>query len=92
MSLALKPSGDGSADEYVVLHGELQIGQIYKRKAALRPDTQWLWALNGIPEAPGGLALTGLAPSLDEATAALAERWSQWLASADLSEANGAAS
>ena len=92
MSLALKPSGDGSADEYLVLHGELQIGQIYKRKAALRPDTQWLWALNGLPEAPGGLGLTGLAPSLADATAALEERWSQWLASAELSEADGAAS
>jgi hypothetical protein len=92
MSLALKPSGDGLADEYFVLHGELQIGQIYKRKAALRPDTQWLWALNGIPEAPRGFGLTGLAPSLHEATAALKERWSKWLASAELSEANGAAS
>jgi hypothetical protein len=92
MSLELKPSGDGSADEYLVLHGELQVGQIYKRKVALRPDTQWLWALNGIPEAPRGLGLSGLAPSLDDATAALKERWSEWLASAELSEANGAAS
>jgi hypothetical protein len=92
MSLALKPSGDGSADAYLVLHGELQIGQIYKRKAALRSDAQWLWALNGIPEAPRGLGLTGLAPSLADATAALKERWSEWLASAELSEANGAVS
>jgi hypothetical protein len=92
MSLALEPSGDGSPDEYIVLHGELQIGQIYKRKVALRPDTQWLWALNGVPEAPPGLGLTGLASSLADATAALKERWSEWLASAELSEANGAAS
>jgi hypothetical protein len=92
MSLSIKPGGDGSVDELLVLHGELQIGQIYKRRVALRPDAQWLWALNGIPEVPPGLGLTGLAPSLDDATAALKERWLQWLASAELSEANGAAS
>jgi hypothetical protein len=92
MSLMLKPNGDGGSDEFLVTHGELQIGQIYKRKAALTPETQWLWALNGIPEAPRGLGLTGLAASLDDATAALRERWSQWLASAELSEAGGGSS
>ena len=69
-----------------MLHGELQVGQIYKRKAAIRPEAQWLWALNGVPESPQGLALTGLAATLDEATAALTERWSKWLAAAELSE------
>jgi hypothetical protein len=91
MSLVLKPNADGSADEYRVLHGALQIGQIYKRRAALRPDTQWLWALNGVPEAPPGLVFTGLAATRDEAMAALRERWSKWLASAELSEAGGEA-
>jgi hypothetical protein len=28
MSLALKPRDHGSADEYFVLHGELQIGHL----------------------------------------------------------------
>jgi hypothetical protein len=55
----------GSAEEFHVLHGELQIGEIYRRKAALRSDAQWLWALNGVPEGPRGLAFTGLAPTLD---------------------------
>ena len=59
MSLVLAPKGD-AADDYHVLHGELQVGQIYKRKAAIRPEAQWLWALNGVPEGPHGLALTGL--------------------------------
>jgi hypothetical protein len=78
MSLLLKPSG--SEDDYLVLLGELQVGQIYQRKVALRPEAQWLWALNGVPQGPPGLAVTGLAATLDEATAALKERWSKWLA------------
>jgi hypothetical protein len=85
MSLVLNPKAD-AADDYHVLQGELQVGQIYKRKAALRPETQWLWALNGVPQGPNGLALTGLAATLDEAMAALKERWAKWLASAELSE------
>src|ERR1019366_1370192 len=56
MSLVLSPKAD-AADDYHVLHGELQVGQIYKRKAAIRPEAQWLWALNGVPEGPHGLAL-----------------------------------
>jgi hypothetical protein len=91
MSLVLKPNRDGSADEFRVLHGELQIGEIYRRKAALRTEAQWLWALNGVPEGPLGLAFTGLAPTLDAAKAALKERWSKWLVSAELSEAGGEA-
>jgi hypothetical protein len=88
MPLVLKPNTNGSADDYNVLHGELQIGQIYKRQAALTPGTQWLWALNGVPECPEGLAFTGLAASLDEARSALNARWAKWLASASLAEAS----
>ena len=86
MSLVLKPNANASADDFHVLHGELQVGQIYKRKVALRPEAQWLWALNGVPEDPTGLVFTGLAASLDEAMAALNERWAKWLASARLTE------
>jgi hypothetical protein len=85
----LKPNG--SVDGYHVLHGELPVGQIYKRKAALRPETQWLWALNGVPHAPSGPAFTGLAATLDEAMATLKESWFKWLASAELSETGGEA-
>jgi len=85
MSLLLKPKAN-DADDYHVLDGELQVGKIYKRKAALRPEAQWLWALNGVPEGPDGLTLTGLAATLDEAIAALNETWIKWLASAELSE------
>jgi hypothetical protein len=85
MSLVLNRKADAS-DDYYVLHGEFQVGQIYKRKATIRPETQWLWAINGVSAAPDGLALTGLAATLDEAMAALKESWSKWLASAELSE------
>jgi len=87
MSLVLKPNG--SDDSFHVLHGELQVGQIYKRKVALRPESQWLWALNGVPQGPSGIAFTGLAATRDEAVAALRERWASWLASAELAERGG---
>ena len=88
MSLVLKPNA-AATDDYHVMHGELQVGQIYKRKAAIRPEAQWLWTLNGVPATADGLAVTGLAANLDDATAALKESWSKWLAAAELSEAGG---
>jgi hypothetical protein len=85
MSLVLKAVAEVT-DDYHVMHGELTVGQIYKRKAALRAEAQWLWALNGVPIASDAPALTGLAATLDEAMAALKERWSKWLASSELTE------
>jgi hypothetical protein len=85
MSLVLKPNS-AAEDNYHVMHGELQVGQLYKRKAAIRPEAQWLWALNGLPSRPDGHVLTGLAATIDDAMAALKESWSKWLASAELSE------
>ena len=76
-----------SVDDYNVVHGQLRIGQIYRRKAALRAEAEWLWALNGVPECPDGLAFTGHAASLDDAIAALNARWAKWLAAADLTDA-----
>jgi hypothetical protein len=85
MSLVLRPNA-AATDDYDVMHGELQVGRIYRRRAAIRPEMQWLWAFNGVPGGPAGLALTGLAASLDEALAGLQESWSKWLASTELSE------
>jgi hypothetical protein len=87
VSLVVKPNEDGSADDYNVFHGDLRIGQIYKRKAALRPEAQWLWVMNGLPECPNGLPITGLAANLDDALAELNERWAKWLSWAGLTEA-----
>jgi hypothetical protein len=86
MSLVLNPRAE-STDDYNVLHGELRVGQIYKRKAALRPESQWLWALNGVPPGSDTHALTGLAATLDDSMIALTETWTKWLASAELLEA-----
>jgi hypothetical protein len=86
MALVLRPNTENSPEDYNVLHGELRIGRVYKRKVSLQPETQWLWALNGVPEGVEGLALTGLTASLDEAIAALGERWTRWLAWARLKE------
>jgi hypothetical protein len=86
MSLVLNRIADTSTEDYQVLHGQLQVGRIYKRKITLQPGSEWLWALNGVPEGPCGLAITGLAASLDGAMAALKDRWTQWLAAAELTE------
>jgi hypothetical protein len=86
MPLALKPIADSSEDDFHVLHGALRIGQIYKRRISLRPDSESLWALNGVPVSDDGLPLTGLSSSLEEATSALGERWTSWLAWAKLKE------
>jgi hypothetical protein len=86
MALVLRPNSEDSQEDYDVLHGELRIGRIYKRKISLQRETQWLWALNGVPETVEGLALTGVNASLEEATAALGVRWASWLAWARLKE------
>jgi hypothetical protein len=88
MDVSLKPTEQGSAEDFHVMHGELRIGQIYKRKVSLRPDAQWLWALNGLPMSIDDLPLTGLSASLEEATIAIGERWMNWLAWAQLKKDN----
>ena len=86
MTLFLQPNADGSVDDHDVFHGALRVGQIYKRAAALRPETQWIWTLNGVPDGPSRPALAGSAESRERAEAALQEGWEQWLAWAGLSE------
>ncbi len=86
MPLELKPNEDGALDDYHVSHGALRVGQIYRRKSALRPEAQWLWVLNGVAESTDELALSGVTGGLDEAMAALNERWTKWLAWAQLAE------
>jgi hypothetical protein len=87
VSLVIKPNEDGSADDYYILHGELRIGQIYKRKVALRPEAQWVRALNGLPQCANGISTAGLAASLDDAMAEMNARWAKWLSLAGLGEA-----
>ena len=86
MPLVLKQIADSSEEDFHVMHGPLRIGQIYKRNISLRPDSEWLWAINGLPLSTDGLPLTGLSASLEEATSALEERWRSWLVWAQLKE------
>ena len=86
--MALVVKATSAPDDYAVLHGELVIGQIFKRKVALVPENQWLWALNGVPQVPADLEITGVAPTLEVATAALEARWEKWLQEAKLTEVN----
>ena len=86
MALVLKANAEAT-DDYRVMHGELEVGQIYRRKAALRLEAQWLWALNGVPSGLETRGLSGLAATLDEALAELREIWLKWLTSAELREA-----
>jgi hypothetical protein len=92
MSLVLKQHNADDPDQYHVMHGELEVGEIYKRKVSLRPETAWLWALNGVPVGSAGLAFTGLAATLDDAMGGLRESWSRWLSSAELLQADASGS
>jgi hypothetical protein len=75
MSFKLQPHADGAPEDFTVLHGQLEIGRVYKRDPAFK--SQWLWALNGVPERPLELAITGLAASRVEALADLSDRWAK---------------
>ena len=85
MALRLNARAE-SLDEHDVFHGQLLIGNIYKRKAALRPEAQWLWALNGVSGGPSDLSISGSAAELEQALAGLAEQWQKWLEWAKLKE------
>jgi hypothetical protein len=85
MSLFLVPSDESPGDSKV-MHGQLLVGQIYQRSSALAAETQWLWALNGVPEGPLGLSLTGLTATREDAFKALTQRWAKWLEWANLAE------
>jgi hypothetical protein len=90
VALVLRPSSkDGTPDDFHVMHGGLRVGDIYKRQAAHRAETQWLWALNGVPDGPAGLRITGMTETRDQAQAQMSESWQQWLAWASLSPQAG---
>ena len=86
MPLTLKQIAGSPDEDFHAMYGELRIGQMYRRKISLRPDSEWLWALNGVPVSADELALTGLSAGRDEATAALEARWKSWLAWAQFKE------
>jgi hypothetical protein len=87
MALVLRPNADGSPDDHHVMHGGWQVGRIYKRRDALRTETQWLWSISGVSRGIAELRFTGMSGTLDEALAALKESWDKWLANAQLTAA-----
>src|SRR6266568_2435351 len=94
MPLALHPNPASAParrkTDHLVMHGQLEIGRIYKRDTPDKSDSQWLWAINGVPRAaPGVMRVAGIAPSFEQAKAELQDNWEQWLAWADLQEIGG---
>jgi hypothetical protein len=87
MALALQPNPDGSPDDHHVMQGGWQVGRIYKRQNALRPETQWLWSISGVSRGPAEVRFTGMSGTRDEALAAMKESWDKWLACAQLTTA-----
>jgi hypothetical protein len=83
----LQPNGDSSPDDHRVMQGGWQVGRIYKRRDALRPETQWLWFISGISRGPDGLRLSGMSGTPDEALAALKDSWNKLMAWAQLTAA-----
>jgi len=77
----------GAPDEHDAFHGQLRVGNLYKRRSSLRPEAQWLWALNGVSDGPSDLSISGSAPDAEEALAGLTEQWRKWLEWAKLKEA-----
>ena len=87
MALLLQPNTAGSPDDHHVMQGGWQVGRIYKRQNALRPETQWLWSISGVYRGPAEARFTGTSGTLDEALAAMKENWDKWLAFAQLTAA-----
>jgi hypothetical protein len=72
------------------MNGQLEVGRIYKRDTLDKSDSQWLWAINGVPQAaPGVMRVAGIAASFEQAKAELQENWEKWLAWANLQDVGG---
>jgi len=91
MPLALHPNPASAParrkTDHLVMNGQLEVGRIYKRDTPDKSDSQWLWAINGVPRAaPGVMRVAGIAPSFEQAKAELQDNWEKWLAWANLQE------
>jgi hypothetical protein len=82
MPLVLMRNADA---DFHVMSGSLQVSRIYKRQT-VRPEIQWLWALNGVYGGPDAMRITGMTETLDQAQAELKESWEKGTAWANLQE------
>jgi hypothetical protein len=94
MALALHPNPASAParrkTDHLVMNGQLEVGRIYKRDTPDKSDSQWLWAINGVPLAAAGvMRVAGIAASFEQAKAELQENWEKWLAWANLQEIGG---
>jgi hypothetical protein len=94
MALALHPNPASAParrkTDHLVMNGQLEVGRIYKRDTPDKSDSQWLWAINGVPLAAAGvMRVAGIAASVEQAKAELQENWEKWLAWANLQEIGG---
>ena len=84
MMLVLRPNDNGSPDDHHVMQGGWQVGRIYKRRDALRPESQWLWFISGMSRCPPAVPITGTTATQEDALAATQDAWNKLLAWAQL--------
>jgi hypothetical protein len=68
--------------DYHVVSGGLRVGRIYKRKSAMRSESQWLWDISGVHAAPGVMRLAGTTTTLEQAHSELKANWEKWMGDA----------
>jgi hypothetical protein len=79
------------SSDFFVMSGNLRVGRIYRHENTRRPETEWLWALNGVYGGPKSMRITGMTATLDQAQAELKASWEIWMSWASLQEAIPAA-
>jgi len=61
MPLALHPNPASAParrkTDHLGMNGQVEVGRIYKRDTPNKSDSQWLWAINGVPLAAAGVTL-----------------------------------
>lgn len=80
MAINIVRMGSHDADGWRVSSGNQLIGRILPAVEVRFPDPhRWEFALSGSPPRPGGVA-----PTYEDALAALKEYWGRWLEAAEL--------
>ena len=86
MSLTLSQNLEKHTPEtpnFFAMSSNLKVGRIYKR-----PETGWLWALNGVYGGPKSMRIAGMAATREQAQSELQTSWEAWMAWAGLQDAN----